>query len=127
MATNIYRGYSSFEFDRIKNFRLSDIEIVKMDLLNHIWTKKGERVMHSNFGTTIPELIFDPLDDFLLNTIQNELLEVINYDPRVELINMSVTPDYENNLVNAAIDLFYVEFMVTDVFDLHIELREQSS
>jgi phage baseplate assembly protein W len=125
MVKSVYRGYSSFEFDREKTFRLRDIETVKMDLLNHIWTKRGERVMHADFGTIIPELVFEPLDDALMETVRDELTRVIDYDPRVQLNDMTMEPNYDGNSLTVIISLLYVEFGITDVFTLNLDFHEQ--
>ena len=120
----LYKGYSSFEFDQIKTFKLNDLELVKMDLLNHIFTRRGERVMMSNFGTQIPDLTFEPLDETTLEIIHDELTYVFNYDPRVEILELNVIPDYDNNAVFATARLFYVEFKVDDTMDLRIDFKE---
>ena len=69
----LYRGYSSFEFEATGSFKINDVELIKLDLLNHIFTRRGERVMMPRFGTIIPDLVFEPLDD---ETI--EIVDVIN-------------------------------------------------
>ena len=51
MAT-IFRGFSTV--DTVKApFSLSDMELVKRDLLNEFNTRKGERVMRPNFGCIV--------------------------------------------------------------------------
>jgi len=120
----LYKGYSSHEFDRIKTFKLNDLELVKMDLLNHIFTRKGERVMMPTFGTQIPDLVFEPLDNEMLETLYDELNYVFDYDPRVETLELSVTPDYDNNAVFVSARLFYVEFKVDDTLELRIDFEE---
>jgi len=127
MRKNIYRGYSSFEFDRNKTFRVSDIEIVKFDLLNHIWTKKGERVMHADFGSVISELVFEPLDEFLMETIREELIRIFEYDPRVEMLSLDLIPDFNSNSLFAVANLLYVEFNVTQNFDLRLEFNSENA
>jgi len=117
----LYKGFSSFEFQRRKTFKLRDLELVKMDLLNHIFTKKGERVMMPNFGTSIPEMAFEPLDPETVSTVKEEVLRVINYDPRVELINIEVSPDYDRNSLYVGTQVFYVELGLTDNLELNIE------
>lgn len=116
----LYRGYSSFEFDRVKSFRLVDQELVKMDLLTHIFTSRGSRVMMPTFGTVIPELLFEPLDEFTTELLEEELRRVIAFDPRVQLLSfdMNVNPDEYSVLVD--IRLFYIELEVTDNFELNI-------
>ncbi len=120
---NIYRGYSTFEFQRNKNLRLTDIELVKMDLLNHIFTFRGTRVMMPNFGSMIPEMAFEPLDEILVDDVYNELLNIFNYDPRVALISLTITPDFDNNAVLAQAQLNFIELNMVDGFELNIQFE----
>ena len=78
MKRNLYRGYSSFEFEKNKQFRVTDIELVKLDLLNHLFTLRGSRVMMPNFGTIIPELVFEPLDSETIESLEEEVRNVLN-------------------------------------------------
>lgn len=119
----LYRGYSSFEFESNKTFKLRDIELVKLDLLNHIFTKRGERVMLPDFGTIIPEVLFEPLTAELVDAITEEIVRVINYDPRVELIDIQSNPDYDRSTVSVAANTFYVELDLVDNFELNIEFQ----
>jgi phage baseplate assembly protein W len=123
-TSGLYKGYSSFEFQHNKNFSIRDVELVKLDLLNHIFTKKGERVMMPNFGTIIPELVFEPLDEETIETIQEELEDVFDADPRVEVVAFDVSPDYDNNRVIASAKLLYVELNLTDNFELNIQFED---
>ena len=119
-----YRGYSTFEYEKTGSLLLTDIELVKMDLLNHLFTQKGERVMMPDFGTQIRSLVFEPLDDILVDTVREEAEAVFNYDPRVELRELVVKPDYDANAVTISADLFFVEFAVTQNLNLNIQLEE---
>lgn len=120
MATKIYRGFSFAGWKKRKGFRLYDIELVKRDLLNHIYTIKGEHRMMPNFGTRIPLLAFEQIDQETISIIEKDLTDVFKYDPRVQLISLSVAPLPDNNAILALADLLYVEFNVRDV--LHIEV-----
>jgi len=121
--TNLYRGYSTFEFERNKSLRITDVSLVKLDLLNHIFTKRGSRVMMPNFGSIIPELAFEPLDDVLTDTVYSELLTIFDFDPRVSVITLEVTPDFDNNSVFAVAQLFYVELDTVDDLELNIQFE----
>lgn len=123
LKKGLYRGYSSFEFQRNKSLSLTDIELVKMDILNHIFTPRGSRVMMPEFGSSIPELAFEPLDDTLVDELYSELLTVFDYDPRVNLINMTITPDYETNSAYVKATLKYVELNMTEDFELNIQFE----
>lgn len=121
MINNTYKGFSSVGWLKNKTFRLNDIELVKQDLLNHIWTMKGERVMMPNFGTSIPVMTFEQNDEISRSIIERDLREVFEYDPRVKLLNLMVESLPDNNAIVAIADLLYLEFNVQD--RLHIEIR----
>ena len=116
----LYKGYSSFEFQRKKTFRINDIELVKLDVLNHLFTRPGSRVMMPNFGSIIPDLTFEPLDEQTLEILEEDLLRVVNFDPRVDLIDLTILPDFDNSAVTAHVKLLFVEFDLVDEMDLNL-------
>lgn len=117
---NLYKGFSSHEYQANRTFKLRDVELVKMDLLNHIFTRRGERVMMPTFGTSIPDMAFEPLDEILLEEIRDELEAVFNYDPRVEIIDLEITPYEDENRVEVEAILRYVEFNIVDNLNINI-------
>ena len=121
MKRNLYRGFSSRMFMKNRSFVLNDIELVKQDLLNHIWTRLGERPRQPKFGTSIPEMIFEPLDPDMVDEVERQLMAVFVYDPRVEPISITSTPDYDNLSLSVTATLFYVELNMTGKLDLHLE------
>lgn len=124
MKKGLYKGFSSFEFEKNREFSLRDIDLVKMDLLNHIFTLRGSRVMMPMFGTIIPELIFEPLDVETLDTLEEEVKYVINYDPRVKMLEFSMVPDFDNHAVSLSVKLQYIELGIVDMFEFHIEFEQ---
>lgn len=121
---NIYRGFSSFEYEANGVFKIVDVELVKLDLLNHIFTRRGERVMLPTFGTIIPDLTFEPLDEETIELLDSELREVFDFDPRVELLDMSLVPDFDNNTLTAQALLRYIELDTTDLMNLNIQFDQ---
>ena len=120
MTKGLYKGFSSYEYQAKKSFSITDVELVKLDLLNHIFTRKGERVMMPNFGTRIPDLAFEPLDEVTLSILEDDLRAVFAFDPRVELMSLVITPLYDNNAVVASAKLLYVELDMQGNLDLNI-------
>lgn len=123
LQTNLYKGYSTFEFQKNKSLEINDIELVKLDLLNHIFTTRGTRVMMPTFGSIIPELAFEPLDDNTIDETYSQLLDIFNYDPRVEVINLTVLPDYETNSLFVVATLNYIELNTVDDLELNIQFE----
>lgn len=117
----IYKGFSTKQYQNDKNFVMTDMELVKEDLVNHIFTRKGERVRMAQFGTAIPDLVFEQLTDDLVTIVENELRTVFTYDPRVELVDMVVIPLFDEQAVVALVDLNYIELQEKDRLSLRIE------
>lgn len=120
MTTGIYRGFSSHNYQTSKTFGLTDEALVKMDLLNHIFTLRGDRLMMPNFGTRIPSLAFEPLDDVTLAILEEDLRAVFQFDPRVELLQLNIVPSYETNSVMASARLLYLELDLSGNLDINI-------
>lgn len=119
----IYKGFSTKRYQHDKNFVMTDIELVKEDLVNHIFTRRGERVRMAQFGTDIPDLVFEPLTEELVLRVENELRNVFTYDPRVELVDMAVIPLFDESAVVALVDLNYIELQESDRLSLRIEFE----
>lgn len=120
MAQAIYRGFSTANWLKTKSFSLTNIDLVKQDLLNQIWTIKGERVMMPNFGTRIPVLAFEPNDSKTIAIVEEDLTAVFNYDPRVKLLSLQVASLPNNNAILAIANLLYIEFQVTGVLNIEV-------
>ena len=88
MATFI--GYSTID-RKFGNFTLKDIELAKRDLLNHFYTRKGERLGEPEFGSIIQDLVFEPLDDRTVNAVEDDVRDVVANDPRWVLNTLNIT------------------------------------
>jgi phage baseplate assembly protein W len=78
-----YRGLNTI--NQSKKFRMTGIELVKRDLLNHFSIRKGEKLMNPNFGSIIWGMLFEPLDDETKKLILDDVTAIVNYDPRVSV------------------------------------------
>jgi len=124
MKVGLYRGFSSFEFQRAKRFNISDVELVKLDLLNHLLTRRGERVMMPNFGTIIPDLLFEPMGDETEDQIRDAVTEVIEYDPRVKMLGLEVRSYRDVSVIIAVATIQYIELNVVDKMDFNLQFGE---
>ena len=116
-----FRGFSTVGTPK-PSYSLRDIELVKRDLLNHFYTRKGERVMLPNFGSNIQDYIFEPMVDHILEDLRADVLDVISQEPRVEFIDMKVTES--GHLVKLEIELLFKPGDIADI--LYLEFIEGS-
>ena len=71
---------------------------------NLVITRPGERFFNQNLGSKVYETLFDNMDEISASIIQDEIRDTIdNYEPRVELIEVIVDPDYDNNAFDVVI------------------------
>ena len=77
---------------------LKNANAIARSLRNIVFTLPGEKFFNPNFGSRITESLFENIDEISASIIIDEIRESIdNYEPRVELIDVKVNPDYENN------------------------------
>jgi phage baseplate assembly protein W len=69
-------------------YTLTDVELVKRDILNQFNTPMGSRVMLPNFGSNIYNYLFDPFDDTTKTNIIQDATRVVESDPRVQLVSI---------------------------------------
>lgn len=82
MAT-LFKGFSTVDKVRAP-YTLTDAELVKRDLLNHFYTRQGERIMRPTFGSVIWDFLMEPQDPDTQEIIKEDIERIINSDPRVE-------------------------------------------
>lgn len=110
-----YRGFSTQSYASLgATFSLTDLDLINLDILNHIYTQRGERVMMPNFGTNIPGAAHELLTRELVESIRDDLEQVFQYDPRVEKLRLVITPYYDTNSLVASATLRYVELNVVE-------------
>lgn len=78
-----YRGFNTI--GQRKKFRLTDLELVKRDLVNHFSIRKGEKLMNPNFGSIIWNMLYEPLNPETKAIIVEDVKKVISYDPRLQV------------------------------------------
>ena len=105
MAVATYKGISTVN-NNFGSIKLTDTDLIKRDLLNHFALRKGEKLMNANFGTSIRDLIMDPLTEETKAAVVSEVNDVINSDPRVRA--ESVTIDEYKSGIRIEMQLRYV-------------------
>lgn len=65
----------------------------------------GERPFNSLLGTQLSSSLFEILDTRVTSSIESEIRNVItNFEPRVEINTINVTPDFDQDSYDVLID-----------------------
>jgi phage baseplate assembly protein W len=105
-----YKGFDSK--NSRKNFKSYDIDLVKQDILNHFYIRKGEKLENPQFGTIIWDIIFEPFTEEVRELIANNVEEIINYDPRVAVNEVIV--DSTDQGIRIEADIIYLPFNINE-------------
>jgi phage baseplate assembly protein W len=105
-----YKGFSSNETKN--NFKLYDIELVKKDLLNHFYIRKGEKLENPNFGTIIWDMLFENFTSEVRRLITEDVEQIINYDPRVKVNTLTI--DSTDQGIRIEADIVYLPFNINE-------------
>ncbi len=78
--------------------RKLDENSIKQSIKNLIMTKHFERPFHSELGSQVMSLLFEPMTPLTTLMVRRSIIDLIsNFEPRVELINVDVIASEENN------------------------------
>lgn len=84
---------------------LNNVSAINRSLRNLILTLTGERPFNSLLGTNVNRTLFEMLDVRVTTDIETEIRNVItNFEPRVSLRSVIVTPNYDQNGYDVLID-----------------------
>lgn len=117
----LFIGFSTQEMEGKRGWSVTDIQLIKRDLLNHFYTRKGERVMLPTFGTIIWDLLFEPFTDSVKGAIEADVRKVVKSDPRVALQGINVSTSAYG--ITVAIELKYVPYDSIGTFSMEFDRR----
>lgn len=83
---------------------LNNVNAVARSVRNIVYTLPGEKFFDPTFGSNITASLFETFDEFSASAIRDEIQTSIrNFEPRVNLESVEVTPDYDNNSFDVVI------------------------
>jgi phage baseplate assembly protein W len=101
----------SFQVNPLNNdlISINNETAIARSVRNLVFTLPGERFFNENLGSKLSRALFENIDDISASIIQDEITNTINnYEPRVDLISVDVSPNYENNEFNVTINYYIV-------------------
>ena len=104
---------------------LKNENAIARSVRNIVFTLPGEKFFDENFGSRISASLFENIDDISAGLINDEIRQSINrYEPRVELIDVEVYPNFDNN--NFDVTIIY-NIIGADVAPQELQFALQST
>ena len=84
---------------------LTDTSAIARSIRNIVFTSPGEKFFNPDFGSRISEALFENVDNVSALAIEDEIKSsIINFEPRVNLLNTVVVPNPDDNEMNVTIE-----------------------
>ena len=84
---------------------LKNSSAIARSLRNIVFTQPGEKFFQPEFGSRVTESLFDIADGVSASSIRDEIRSsIINYEPRVKLLDVTVIPNPRENEMNVTIE-----------------------
>lgn len=113
----VYKGFTTL--NNSNNTQAYDINLVKQDLINHFYIRKGEKLENPAFGTIIWDMLFEPMTEQTKKLIADDVQTIVNYDPRMQVNRVSITSTDMG--IQIAVDLTYLPFNVNEQMILNFD------
>jgi phage baseplate assembly protein W len=117
-----FLGFSTIGVEQAGSTALADVALIRRDLLNHFFTRVGERVMRPEWGCRIWEMLMEPATDMQFAAIREEAIRVCESDPRVGVTNIRVAQLGDG--IRVELDLIYKPDQVMDTLAVDFEKNE---
>ena len=102
--------------------RRYDESAIKNSLKNLILTSNYERPFHSEIGSPVKRLLFEPATPMLQVMLQRAIADTVNnFEPRVELLNVDVVVSEDTYEVYVTIEFQIVNTTQPLTLDLTLE------
>jgi phage baseplate assembly protein W len=113
-----YRGISTVD-PNANSFNLYDIALIRQDLLNNFHIRQGEKLENPEFGTIIWDSLFEPLTEGMKQAIIDDVTQIVNYDPRVQ-VNAVTVDTYESG-IQIQCDITYLTYNISESMRLKFD------
>ena len=102
---------ASFQENPLTNdlIALKNENAIARSVRNLVLTIQGERPFQPVLGTGVSQLLFENMDKLTASAIRSEIRSTIeNFEPRVEINEILVEPDFEGNAFNVTLQYFII-------------------
>ena len=118
-----YRGFNTI--NQSKKFKLTGLELIKRDLLNHFSIRKGEKLMNPDFGSIVWNILFEPMTTDIKKALLDDVKKVVSYDPRISVSDV-VLDDFEHGL-QVSVTLNYLPDSTTHTINFFLNKQSGPS
>ena len=104
---------------------LKNANAIKQAMKNLVLTSPGEKLFQSEVGSKVYQLLFEPLDAFTVDTLQDEITNTLrNFEPRIEVISVEITALDDYHELRVDVEYRIVGQPLTQTIDFILQRAE---
>ena len=103
-AERVSKGFkdisASFQINPLNDdlIPLMNANAIARSIRNLVFTGRGDVPFQPTLGSRVRDLLFEPMDNITSIALKEEIEDTIrNFEPRVKLEEVQVTPDFDEN------------------------------
>ena len=104
----------------------NDIEAIKNSIRNIFTTRKGQKLLNPEFGCSLEQFLFEPVNETYAKFIGDTILfNIQNFEPRIEVNNIVVEPRADQNQYYISCYYTLLEIQKTSLLNLIAQIGGQ--
>ena len=104
---------------------LKNANAIARSIRNIVFTVPGEKFFQEDFGSDVSQSLFENFDDLTATTIRDQIeSSVERFEPRVDLREVLVNPNFEENIFDVII---YYDIVGADIPPQQLQFVLQSN
>jgi len=97
----------------------NDIEAIKNSLRNIFNTRKGQKILNPEFGSSLEQFLFEPINAFYAKAIADTISDnITQFEPRVEVLKIQITPQPDENQYYVILIYRFLEFKKENILNI---------
>ena len=102
---------------------ITDVKAVKRSIRNLVLLNHYEKPFHPEIASGVRDMLFENMTPFVSNTLRKMIEDtIVNFEPRVELAEVAVNPNFDNNVYEVTVE-FYIVNSPSELVDMTFNLE----
>ena len=100
----------------------SDVNAIKQSINNIFSWRRGERIINPAFGNIIYNYVDELITDITLKNLRSGILQMMAYEPRINVVALNITPNAEQNTINISLKYIIPALNIIDSFSINVNV-----
>ena len=115
LALDIYKADTEKDIAILK-----DVESIKNGIKNIFEWKKGERILLPDFGNDLESLVYEPINDLIIERAKNLIINMLRWEPRITIEDIEIKWPEDTNQIEVNLSYSIPSLKITTNYQTRI-------